>query len=129
MPKHNFEQMTLTRIVANPDALDALSVAADALALRTAGDELLVYPAQAVDLNDPYAIVVPDGAWTGAWVSAAVSAEIMARHAEWEAPQQRPAFAQGSLAGIPTKLWFEAERTLILVALQYSAEMEARLAH
>ena len=67
MPELN--QITVTRVVASPAALDAAQWSADALVFRTATDELFVYPAQdQVAVDDAYAIVLRDGGHAGVWL-------------------------------------------------------------
>ena len=49
-------------------------------------------------------------------------------HIEWSLPVDRPAFAQGSIAGVPAKLWLAGDRTaLLLTATAYADELERRL--
>jgi len=42
--------------------------------------------------------------------------DFLERSCEWELPRARPAFAQGMVAGLPLKLWFEPERVLLIAA-------------
>ncbi len=121
------DRMAATRIVATPAALDAMVTPDDVIVLRVAPDEAFIFPPTDVTLTDAWAIVKTDSSLAGAWVSAEESADILTRLCEWEAPSARPAFAQGMVAGIPTKLWLEADRTLLLVPAPYVAEMEERI--
>jgi hypothetical protein len=42
-------------------------------------------------------------------------------------PQKRPAFAQGAVADIPVKLWFEEDRILFLTPGPYAIALENRM--
>lgn len=121
------KRLQTTRIVATPAALDALAILSGALALRTAADELLLMPSAAVELADEYAIVVEDGSFAGSWWNSADLLPILERTCEWELPIQRPAFAQGMIAGIPAKLWLEKDSILLMCPAVYAAEMEERI--
>ena len=121
------KRLQTTRIVATPAALDGLTIPNGTLSLRTAPDEMLLMPPTAVDLLDAYAIVVEDGSFAGAWWDSAELLPILERTCEWELPNQRPTFAQGMVAGIPTKLWLEQDRVLLLCPAVYAAEMEERI--
>ena len=53
-------------------------------------------------------------------------------HLEWSLPVSRPALAQGTIAGVPAKLWLTTgpdgtERTLLLAQAAYAEELEDRL--
>lgn len=117
-----------TRIVATPAALDAAVWPQDALALRIAPDEALVTTTVSADIvDDPHAIVAPDAGFVGAWVGADEALEFLERCCEWEIPRERPAFAQGAVAGLPVKLWLEEERVLFLVPAPYAADLEEHM--
>ena len=116
-------QLTVTRIVASPAALDAAIWPEDALALRTAADELIVLPEQPQTvLTDPYAIVISDGSYSGGWVGEVEGLHFLAHSCEWELPEGRPSFAQGAVAGIPLKLWFTDGRILFVLESAFAAE-------
>jgi hypothetical protein len=42
-------------------------------------------------------------------------------------PNGRPAFAQGAVAGIPTKLWLEDDQVLFIVPAPYAADFAERM--
>ncbi len=121
-----------TRIVAKPPALDALLKLAPwpghSLPLRLAADELLLtaLPVFAVE-QDPHAIVARDTGFSYVWLAAAEAATLLDRECDWERPTARPALAQGTVARIPVKLWFETERTLILAPAPFAAAFQRRL--
>lgn len=120
-------RMLATRIVAQPDALDALEVGEGAIGLRISADELLIFPPQPVEISDPYAIVIEDGSFSGGWFTMEEALDFLLHNTEWELPNDRPAFAQGSVAGVATKLYFEEDRVLIIVPSPYTHEMEERM--
>ena len=112
-----------TRIVATPAALAEAVWPVDALALRTASDELLVFPQQHdVSLSDPHAIIIDDGSYLGGWVDESEGLRFLASHCEWELPRKRPAFAQGAAAGLPIKLWLTDGRILFIVEAAFAAD-------
>ena len=51
----------------------------------------------------------------------------MAPHVEWHLPVDRPAFAQGRVAGVPAKLWLETDRVLLVTATAHADELAERL--
>lgn len=123
------KRMSATRIVATQSALDTAQWSDDTLVLRIAPDEALAFPPTDVALDDKYAIVTTDSSFAGVWVDSDTAATLLSHHCEWEVPRQRPALAQGSVAGLATKLWLEEERVLFLVLAAYSAEFTDRLSH
>jgi hypothetical protein len=124
-----FNRLPTTRIVATSAALNAAIWRTGAIALRIADDEVYVLPpVVSVDLTDPHAIVVPDAGFAGAWLPANEALNLLERQCEWELPTQRPAFAQGMIAGIAAKVWFETDRILIIVPAPFVAEFEERTA-
>jgi len=109
--------------------LDAAVWPQNTLALRIAPDEVFVMPAISADfVNDQHAIVAPDAGFAGAWIVSDEALEFLQRSCEWELPRERPAFAQGAVAGLPVKLWLEADRVLFLVPAPYATDLEERMA-
>ncbi len=128
MPALN--RLPTTHIVATPTALDAarLPTLRGRLSFRIAADELLITPpAPETQVDDPHAIIVPDSGFAGVWLPADEALEFLGRECEWELPRERPAFAQGAVAGIATKLWLERDRVLIIVPAPFAADFEERL--
>ena len=89
-----------------------------------------------VDLDDEHAIVELEGGF----VATRLPLAVVARHVEWAIPTGRPAFAQGSVAAVPAKLWIEARETadgwpdgdarrevLLLTAAAYAHDLAERL--
>ena len=124
-----------TRIVAAPAALDGARWPTGSLPLRTAPDEvLLVHPSldpvrlsDAHPLTDPHAIITPEGSFMGLWLPMAEALAFLERACMWELPAARPAFAQGAVANVPVKLWFEHDRVLFIVQSPFAADFEERL--
>ena len=124
--------LPVTRIVSTAAAIDAATVPADALVLRTAPDEAIVIHADAVDptaiaVDDPHAIVVADAGWCGGWIPNAAADPFLDANCSWARPADRPAFAQGMVAHLPVKLWLEADRTLFVVPHVSAHELTHRL--
>lgn len=125
------ERLTATRFVATPAALDTVAWPADALVLRIAPDEVLITSVVGQDLillHDPHAIVASETGLVGVWLAMNEAMGFLERSCEWEPPRERPAFAQGAVAGLPMKLWFEPERVLFIVPAPFGADLEARMA-
>jgi len=121
-------RLPATRIVATPSALDAAIWPPDRLVFRLAADEVLVTPpAPEVSLNDPHALIVSDSGFAGLWLPMKEALAFLEHECEWELPHGRPAFAQGMVAGIAAKLWFEADRVLIIVPAPFAADFEERM--
>jgi hypothetical protein len=115
------------RVVADPVALDgAIWAGPDVIVLRLAPDDALAIGATGVDLADPHAIVEPDAGFSGAWLAL----DDVARHIEWPLPSERPALAQGAVAGVPAKVFLPdgtAGDVLLLTATAYARELMDRL--
>ena len=121
------ERFTATRIVAVPEALDAARWPDGALAFRLAPDDVLVTAAvDAAAIGDAHAIVEQESGFSSVWLDRQAAIDFLERECDWELPQQRPAFAQGLVAGLPAKVWFEGNRVLFIVASPFEADfMEA----
>ncbi len=128
--QRTFESVVFTRVVATETAIDQALAALDPeiLSLRTAPDEALVAaelpPGQ---LADRHAIVEPETSFAAAWFPADEAAAILEATCEWLRPTQRPAFAQGAVAGLPVRLWLEADRVLFVVPTAYVRDLEQRI--
>lgn len=133
------DRLAATRIVALPDAIDAAVWPEGAIVLRFAADEALVIadvPSSA--LADPHAIVERETGYVAIWLPHAEAVDVLARECDWELPRSmgpwgngfvadRPACAQGMVAGLPVKLWFEHDRVLFVAASPFAAELAERL--
>lgn len=115
------------RVVADPAALDAARWAGDAVTvLRFAPDDALALGATGVDVADEHAIIEGETGFAGAWVPL----DRVTAHIEWPLPAERPALAQGSVAGVPAKVWLPAAGgadVLLLTAAAYADELVDRL--
>ena len=114
--------------MASPETLDRLRLPAGAFALRTAPDELLVegeIPRDA--LHDNHAIVERETGFSSAWVETEEATRFLQRACPWALPTERPAFAQGAVAEIPVKLWFEEASVRFVVPAAYAADLEERM--
>ena len=118
------DRLRAMRVVADPLALDAARWAGDAVTvLRTAPDEAIGIGAIGVEVDDQHAIVVDEPGLVGG----SIDLDVAQRHIEWPLPSERPALAQGSIAGIPAKLWLTGERAMLVTHAAYAADLEARL--
>ena len=119
------------RVVADPIALDAARwVGTEVTVLRFAPDDALAIGATGVDLADVHAIVEPDAGFSGAWLPL----DAVVRHIEWPLPPERPALAQGAVAGVPAKVFLPdgsagagAGDVLLLTGTAYAEELMERL--
>ncbi len=122
------DRLTATRVAATPAALDAAPWPQSAIVLRTAPDEAIVLATIASSLiADEHAIVEAETALCGAWIPVDDALALLERECEWELPTDRPAFAQGAVAGLPLKLWFEHDRVLFVVPAPFVVDFAERL--
>ena len=120
------EPLAGLRVVADPATLDAARWdGADVAVLRFAPDDALGLDASGVEVPDEHAIVESEVGYAGVWLPA----DDVLPHLEWPLPTERPALAQGSIAGVPAKLWLPAGGTqvLLLTAAAYADELAGRL--
>ena len=113
------------RVVADPAALDAARWHGDEVAvLRFAPDDAFGIDARSVDVDDEDAIVETEVGLVGAWLPIAD----VVPHVEWGLPAERPLVAQGSVAGVPAKVWLPDDGdALLLTAAAYADELARRL--
>ena len=110
-----FERLEGTRIAADPSALDRIEAPGAGYLLRLAPDDLLVVPAiERVEVPDPHAIVEPESGFSGAWFGASELAGLQSV-CEWEFPAERPALAQGHVAGVAVTMLFYGSGALVVV--------------
>ena len=114
-----------TRVVADPAALDrATWHGDDVTVLRFAPDDAFAIGATDVDIDDEHAIIEDEFGFVGAWLAP----DVVERHVEWPLPNDRPTLAQGSIAGVPGKLWLpDGGDALLLTAAAYADELATRL--
>jgi len=118
------ERVRGLRVVAAAASLDGAEwTGDDVIVLRLAPDEAFAIGAIGVDIGDADAIVEDEAGF----VAGAISLEAVVPHIEWSLPTERPALAQGSIAGVPAKLWLTDEGTTIVVQAAYAADLQDRL--
>jgi len=115
------------RVVASPEALDAVPWEARAVVLRFAPDDAFAIGVTDIDVNDAHAIVAEETGFVGVWLTVDEFTEQVIPHVEWPLPEARPALGQGFIAGVPAKLWLTADRALLLCAGSYAHELAERL--
>jgi hypothetical protein len=132
------------RVVAAPDAIDlARWVPGDAAVLRFAPDDAFAIGARAVEIGDVDAIVEPEPGFVGAWLTPGELLHSVLPAIEWSLPTERPALAQGTIGGVPAKLWLTrgqnsedpadaegsdgADRALLVVLAAYADDLAGRL--
>jgi hypothetical protein len=124
------EPMPGLRVVADPEALDRASWWGDrdVTVLRLAPDDALAVGARRVEIDDEHAIVEDEAGYVGAWLTAEEFAEWVLPRIEWPLPADRPTVAQGSVAGVPAKLWLRVTGGALLLAQAADAdELTGRL--
>ena len=120
------EPMPGLRVVADPAALDRASWRGDdVIVLRIAPDEALAIRATSVAIDDDHAIIEPEAGFVG---SSGWSLDGLRAHIEWSIPTARPVLAQGSVAGVPARLWLTAgDRVLLVTAAAHADVLAERL--
>ena len=78
-------------------------------------------------IDDPHAIVERETGFSCVWLDHVTAIDVLERECGWELPQERPAFVQGIVAGLPVKLWFERDRVLFIVASPFAVDLAERL--
>lgn len=115
------------RVVATPEAIAATTWPPDGRVLPLAPDEVLVLGTDAVAVEDPAALVVPE---TGFWMVEVGRSELeewVAANAGWPLPDANRYFVQGAVAGIPVKLDVAGDHALIVTRLSLRHDLEERL--
>lgn len=115
------------RVVADPAALDGARWKGDPLVLRLAPDEAFAIGVAGATVDDPDAILEPEAGFVGAWLTTEDVLRLVVPHVEWPLPETRPVLVQGTIAGVPAKLWLEDDRALLLTLAAYGHELEDRL--
>jgi hypothetical protein len=115
-----------TRVIAKPQVLDALKT--NAIALRFAPDDMLVLSTiDSKTVSDPHAIVVEEQGFVGVWLKRKEAIAFLKHSCEWELPTTYPAFAQGMVAGLAMKLYFEKTKVLLVVTAPFEKVLAERL--
>ena len=123
-----FEPLEGTRVIADPGALDGATWRGDeVLVLRLAPDDAFGLDAWRVEVDDEHAIVEVETGFVGVWLTNDALEGLVVPHLEWSLPVERPALAQGSIAGVPAKLWLTEGGCLLLTAGASADELSERL--
>jgi hypothetical protein len=109
--------------VADPASLDEL----EGTALRFAPDDVLVLAEAEVAVNDRHAMVERDTGWVSLPMTEQRALDLIASHASWEVPRDRPALVQGMVAGLPVKVYLDANQSMFIIAAPFGHELEERL--
>ena len=123
------ESLAGLRVVADPAALDGAiwSGDGDVTVLRIAPDEAFAIGAGGVAVDDPDAIVEPEPGFSGARLDSAALESVL-EHVEFALPTERPALAQGKVAGVPAKLLLSDDGpSLLVVQTAYANDLATRL--
>lgn len=119
------EPLAGIRVVAAPATLDALAWPDGVAPLRLAPDDLFVLGARQADVRE--ALVEEERGFVGWWLTVEELHDHVLEHVDWPLPAERPALAQGLVAGVPAKLWLTHDRVLLLTAAAYAHELMDRL--
>jgi len=121
------------RFVASPAVLDEFrlpdvgAVPGGYQELRFAPDDLFVVgPGTFAWAGEP-AIVERETGFVGWWLTLEELHDHVVEHIDWPLPAERPALAQGLIAGVPAKLWLTHDRVLLLTNAAYAHELTERL--
>ena len=104
------------RVVGLPEALDAAEWQDagpgpdefEPLILRFAPDEAFAVGATGVHLDDPDAIVESERGYSAVMFPVDEFIDVVLPRIEWPLAPTRPAFCQGAIAGVPTKLYLDS---------------------
>ena len=121
------EPLSGLRVIARPEALDALTWPDGVIGLRLAADDLFAIGAESVEMAAEPAVVEREAGYLGWWLTLEELHDHVLEQVEWPLPTARPALAQGLIAGVPAKLWLTHDRALLLTAAAYAHELEGRL--
>jgi hypothetical protein len=104
------------RVVASPAALDAAAWQDagpgpddfEPLILRFAPDEAFAVGATGVHVDDPEAIVEAELGYSAVMFPVDEFSDVVLPKIEWPLAPTRPSFCQGSIAGVPAKLYIDS---------------------
>lgn len=121
------DRLVGTRIVADPTAIDAMvgGLAPSIVVLRFAPDDAFAIDVTSAAVDDPDAIIEAEHGFVGGWCGI----DDIRPHVEWSMPTERPALAQGSIAGVPAKLYLpeDGAEALVVTTAAYAATLTERL--
>lgn len=122
------DRLVGTRVVADPAAIDSMVAALppSTVVLRLAPDDAFVLDGiGGIGVDDPHAVIEDEHGFVGGWCGI----DAIRPHLEWSLPTERPALAQGSIAGVPAKLYMPERDgdALVVTAAAYGATLAERL--
>jgi hypothetical protein len=120
------EPLVGVRVVAEPAAIDRITLPAGSRAVRIAPDDLFIVGAEIVTVDDHHAIVEPERMFVGVWLDTGVVNDWVATHADWHLPHG-DRLSQGMVAALPVKILVEGDRALVMAPVSFAAELEERL--
>ncbi|HEV8281713.1 MAG TPA: hypothetical protein VGQ02_07650 [Candidatus Limnocylindrales bacterium] len=122
------------RVVASPEAIDRAvwhdegPEEFEPLVVRLAPDDAFAIGATGVEVDDQHAIVEHEVGFIALMFPADEFVDVVVPRLEWPAPMERPAFAQGAIAGVPAKLYLDSTgAAIVLVLASYLDDLLARL--
>jgi hypothetical protein len=122
--------------VASPEAIDRATWEDagpgpdefEPLLLRFAPDEAFAVGATGVQVADPDAIAEPETGYLALMLPVDEFVDFVLPRIEWPAPITRPAFTQGSIAGVPAKLYIDTTgAATVFVLAAYLDDLLKRL--
>lgn len=120
------ESLRALRVVADPAALDSADWPPECDVLRLAADEILVLGTEAIDIDDPEAIVFEDHGFCAVRMPLNRIQDWLAREAEWTLPTDGQ-LIQGMAAGLPVKIWCRGDEATLITRASLRHDLEARL--
>jgi hypothetical protein len=124
------------RVVASPEAIETAEWQDagpgrehfEPLVLRFAPDEAFAIGATGVRIDDPDAITEAEVGYVAMMFPVDEFIDFVVPRIEWPAPATRPAFAQGSIAGVPAKLYIDSTgAATVFVLAAYLDDLLSRL--
>jgi hypothetical protein len=124
------------RVIASPAAIDSAEWQDagpgrdefEPLVLRFAPDEAFAVGATGVHIDDPDAITEPEVGYTAVMFAADEFIDVVLPRIEWPLVLSRPAFCQGSIAGVPSKLYVDTTgAATVFVMAAYVDDFLSRL--
>ena len=125
---HALRTIRCVHVVATPPALDQARWQGfgdvPPVVFRLAPDEALGLLAWKVEVDDADAIVEEDYGFAAGWCHQVGLDE----HVEWPIPNEPETLAQGTVAGVPAKIWIgDNEEILLVTSAAYAAELADRI--
>lgn len=124
------------RVVGSPETIDRAAWEDagpgpdefEPLVLRFAPDEAFAVGATGVQIADPDAIAEPETGYLALMFPVDEFVDFVLPRIEWPAPNTRPAFTQGSIAGVPAKLYIDTTgAATVFVLAAYLDDLLSRL--